>query len=130
MMFILSLNFTDQGIRGIKDAPKRAQQATDGGFLAWREQLLAQTARVRVPAIFHAREFAIHGGLLSYGASITEAFRLGGNCAGRILKGGKPSNIPVQLSTQTEFVINLATAKSLGLEIPSGVMAIADEVIQ
>jgi putative ABC transport system substrate-binding protein len=104
--------------------------ATDGGFLTWREQFLAQTARARVPAIFHAREFAVHGGLLSYGASITEAFRLAGNYAGRILKGDKPSDLPIQQSSRTEFVINLTTAKSLGLEIPSGVSAIADEVVE
>ncbi len=104
--------------------------ATDGGFLAWRGQFVAQTVRARVPAIFHDREFVVHGGLLSYGASITEAFRLAGTYVGRILKGDKPGDLPVQQSTRVEFVINLATAKSFGLEIPSGVMAIADEVIE
>ena len=104
--------------------------ATDANFLSWREQLVALTARACVPAIFHDREFAVHGGLLSYGASITEAERLAGIYAGRILKGDKPGDLPVQQSTRTEFVINLATAKSLGLEIPSGVMAIADEAIE
>jgi putative tryptophan/tyrosine transport system substrate-binding protein len=103
---------------------------TDGGFLAWREQFVAQTARARIPAIFHDREFAVHGGLLSYGASITEATRLAGNYVGRILKGDKPGDLPVQQSTRTEFVVNLATAKALGLEIPSSVMAIADDVIE
>jgi putative tryptophan/tyrosine transport system substrate-binding protein len=104
--------------------------ATDANFLSWREQFVGLTARARVPAIFHDREFAVRGGLLSYGASITEAHRLAGIYAGRILKGDKPSDLPVQQSTRVEFVINLATAKSLGLEIPSGVLAIADEVIE
>ena len=103
---------------------------TDGSFLVWREQFVAEAARARVPAIFHDREFAVNGGLLSYGASITEAQRLAGIYVGRILKGDKPSDLPVQRSTRTEFIINLATAKSLGLEIPSGVMAIADDVIE
>jgi putative tryptophan/tyrosine transport system substrate-binding protein len=103
---------------------------TDANFLSWREQFVGLTARARVPAIFHDREFAVRGGLLSYGATITEAHRLAGIYAGRILKGDKPSDLPVQQSTRVEFVINLATAKSLGLEIPSGVLAIADEVIE
>jgi ABC-type uncharacterized transport system substrate-binding protein len=103
---------------------------TDGGFLAWPEQFVAQTARARIPAIFHDREFALRGGLSSYDASITAAYRLAGNYAGRILQGDKPGNLPVQQSTGVEFVINLATAKSLGLEISSGVLAIADEVIE
>ena len=104
--------------------------ATEANFLSWREQLVALTARAHVPAIFHDREFVVHGGLLSYGASITEAYRLAGIYAGRILKGDKAGDLPVQQSTRTEFVINLASAKSLDLEIPSGVMAIADEVIE
>ena len=104
--------------------------ATDANFLSWREQLVALTARARIPTIFHDRVFTLHGGLLSYGASITEADRIAGIYAGRILKGDKPGDLPVQQSTRTEFVINLSTAKSLGLEVPSGVMAIADEVIE
>ena len=103
---------------------------TDGGFLTWHEQFVAQTTRARIPAIFHDREFTAHGGLLSYGASIREAWRLAGNYAGRILKGDKLGDLPIQQSTKTEFVINLTTAKSLKLEIPSGMMAIADEVIE
>jgi putative ABC transport system substrate-binding protein len=104
--------------------------ATDANFLSWREHFVAVTTRARIPAIFHDRVFALSGGLLSYGTSITDAYRLAGIYAGRILKGDKPADLPVQQSTRTEFVINLATAKSLGLEIPSGVMAIADDVIE
>jgi putative ABC transport system substrate-binding protein len=102
--------------------------ASDGGFLVWRGEFVAQAARARTPAIFADREFAMDGGLLSYGASITEAYQLAGNYAGRILKGDKPGDLPVQQLAKTEFVINLATAKTLGLEIPSGVRAIADDV--
>lgn len=104
--------------------------ATDANFLSWRDELVALTRHARIPAIFHSREFAVAGGFLSYGANLTEAFRLAGIQAGRILKGDKPGNLPVQQSTRVEFVINLATAKLLGLEIPSGVLAIADEVIE
>lgn len=104
--------------------------ATDANFVSWCDEFVALTARAGVPAIFHERVFVESGGLLSYGASITDAFRLAGVYAGRILKGDKPGDLPVQQSTRTEFVINLATAKSLGLQIPSGVMAIADEVIE
>ena len=104
--------------------------ATDANFLNWCEQFIDLTARAHIPAIFHDREFATRGGLLSYGASIAEAHRLAGNYAGRILKGDKPSDLPVQQSTRLEFVVNLATAKSLGLQIPAGVLAIADEVIE
>jgi putative ABC transport system substrate-binding protein len=104
--------------------------ATDASFISLRDQFVALTSRARIPAIFHDREFAARGALLSYGANITEAHRLAGVFAGRILSGEKPGNLPVQQSTRVEFVINLARAKSLGLEIPSGVMAIADEVIE
>jgi putative ABC transport system substrate-binding protein len=104
--------------------------ATDASFLSWREQFVGLTVGARVPAIFHDRELAVSGGLLSYGANITEAERLAGIYAGRILKGDKPRDLPFQQSTRVEFVINLATAKLLGLEIPSGVLAIADEVIE
>jgi putative tryptophan/tyrosine transport system substrate-binding protein len=102
----------------------------DGFFVGQSDRLAALTVRHAVPAIFQNREFAVAGGLMSYAASNADAYRLMALYAGRILKGEKPADLPVQQSTRVEFVINLKTAKALGLTVPLIMQMTADEVIE
>ena len=102
----------------------------DAFFLSRTEQLAALTVRHAVPTIFSYREFTAAGGLMSYGGSLTDAYRLTGVSTTRILKGEKPADLPVQQATKFELFINLKTAKSLGLTVPLIMQMTADEVIE
>ena len=104
--------------------------ATDGIFISQSERLAALAVQHSVPSIFQFRPFAAAGGLMSYGGSLLELYRQTGLYTARILKGEKPSDLPVQQVTRVELIINLKTAKALGLDVPPSLLARADEVIE
>ena len=102
-----------------------------GAFLTGKSKQLAEMAvRFAVPAIFESRDFVAAGGLISYGGSITDAYRLAGVYTGRVLKGERPADIPVQQATKIELFLNLKTAKALGIAVPKTLLVAADEVIE
>jgi putative ABC transport system substrate-binding protein len=103
---------------------------TDAFFLSQSKQLAALTFRHAVRGIFQDRAFVAAGGLMSYGSSLPDSYRLAGTYAGRILKGEKPADLPVQQATKVELIINMKTAKTLGLTFPLTLLGRADEVIE
>lgn len=124
-------NELDQALRRMVDRKTDAVLVgADPFFDTKRNALIAFADKNRLPAMYQFREFAVAGGLMSYGPNITDSYRQAGRYAGRLLKGAKPSELPILQPTKFEFVINLRAAKALGLAIPSGVISFADEVIE
>ena len=113
-----------------RERPDALFVAPDGLFVSRRVQLVTLTTRDRIPGIYATRDPVEPGGLMSYGPDLTEMFHQVGVYTGSILKGAKPADLPVLQTTKFEFVINLTTAKALGLTIPAGVISIADEIIE
>lgn len=119
------------GLASLKKDPVSALLVAADPYLdTRRHQLISFAAQNKVPAIYQFREFAVDGGLMSYGPSITDSYRQAGNYVGQILKGAKPADLPVLQPIKFELVINLRTAKALGLAIPAGLISFADEVIE
>jgi putative ABC transport system substrate-binding protein len=125
----------DQGIDRVFDELSGLQASalvigTDPLFTSRAQKLAAQSLRSKMPSIYQYREFVDAGGLMSYGGSITDSYYHAGAYVGRILKGEKPADLPVQLSTKVEFFLNLRSAKQLGLSVPLSLTGRADEVIE
>ncbi len=104
--------------------------ASDPFFFSRRDRIVSLAAQYRIPGIYYLREFAQAGGLMSYGNNLADAYRIIGSYVGRILKGEKPADLPVQEATKFELLINFKTAKVLGIEIPNSMQLLADEVIE
>jgi putative ABC transport system substrate-binding protein len=104
--------------------------ASDAFFNSHRQQIVLWATRHGLPAAYEQREFVVAGGLMSYSTSITEAYRQVGLYAGRVLKGEKPADLPIMQSAKFELILNMKTAKTLGLTLPSGLLSIVDEVIE
>jgi putative ABC transport system substrate-binding protein len=113
-----------------RERPDALFVAADAFFVSQRAQLAALTARHQIPAAYSVRDPVAAGGLMSYGSDLADMFHQVGVYTGRIVKGAKPAELPVLQSTKFEFVINLKTARALGIEVPSGLLLIADEVIE
>ena len=123
-------DFVPAFAKAVEDGAGAMQVCATPNFLAMRERLVPLAARYRLPTIYEWPDFTYAGGLMSYGTDLADAYRLEGGYVAKILKGAKPTDLPIMQSTKFEFVINLKSAKALGLTIPPGLLSIADEVIE
>jgi putative ABC transport system substrate-binding protein len=114
----------------VKERADALLVSADPFFDTRRDRIITFAARQRMPAVYQFREYALEGGLMSYGVSLPDGYRQVGIYAGKIVKGAKPAELPIVQSIKFEFVINLNTAKALGLELPARLLALADEVIE